>query len=1057
MPLADEPLMWSVSVLGAIKVTNLTLPVTLSSTHSSPNLSPTLLRIVAALVASHPDPVDRVTLVNRVWDVLPDTSASSLRNFLVRLRTACPGLIEVSGDFIGFAPQMVELDSAIANAHIERADGARLSNNTATESTELERANSLWYGDAAFANIDAAWLVAPREFLAVRRRDVVRRLVELLDGAGDDAGLERLLRPLVSAENVPSWMISRLAEALTRLAKPEEALSTLVRATALWGEISGAQPPSAWQLLASDIWAGAIEPRHSISATALPPVLRLSTEQFVGRHEELTKLSNPLGKSLLICGQSGAGKSFLVATALRSALDRSAIEVVYVSCEVSDQRPLECFARVLSSAGEVSVASIVENLLKRSDNRPLLVVVDDVQWADSDTLRVIQRLAERHTSELLGVVCLGRPSESLERLRSRPVFRPVIELGGLAGADLETFCEQRLGRSVADLPAGAVEITGGLPLPLEMFVTSGGNAILATFDATQQDFVRCAAVLGDRVEVDVLSTIVEISKKETIRIVLDLEAASLLSFYEGYVRFRHPIVQRAIADSIPPVAKSRLHERIATCTVVPPLVRARHAMLAVPLIDRSIARSQATDAKHEASLLGRFGDQADLAMLLLESDGELLRLNPQEEIELLLEAATATERAGRFGAELFRERALAAAEVSHDHQSALRIILEPSIQGRSASMVITNDWITRALTFVHAEPNDDAIVGLRSERLMRAGLNGGIDELLVDVVWARAMHSKPDCPRRSELIRALITSTIGSTDFATRFALTDELFQISQHGLPGSIDEDVRADALSLHVRSAMEAGNLPDVLLASHCFEPVDEPHRNVDHWAAQAVRAGIAALSQNLGASIALAYDAAVLGTSNGIADAFPVWMLQSSELAECGAPPARGVIDPTMTFLPGDETHRPLAESSRNAHAYVGAFSALSLARIGEHLQAQKLLRIALEVHHPASTDLLMLPAAGLAVEACWLLRDTDSPVIIPNEIVELFRQLETTHVLVGATPVWSLGPASRFVALAEVMKTRAGLHAGVFSAVIEQCKGQGQGLWAARTLSDFNQFR
>ena len=107
-------------------------------------------------------------------------------------------------------------------------------------------------------------------------------------------------------------------------------------------------------------------------------------------------------------------------------------------------------------------------------SRPLVVVIDDLQWADPAALDVLGQLADRSSAVPFLLVCIARP-ELLERYGSWSAGRAdasLLVLEPLDAKDTQTLVSRLLGTEDVPLPAGSsvVERSSGNPLFCEEFV-----------------------------------------------------------------------------------------------------------------------------------------------------------------------------------------------------------------------------------------------------------------------------------------------------------------------------------------------------------------------------------------------------------------------------------------------------------------------------------------------------------------------------------------------------------------------------------------------------------
>jgi DNA-binding CsgD family transcriptional regulator len=236
---------------------------------------------------------------------------------------------------------------------------------------------------------------------------------------------------------------------------------------------------------------------------------------------------------------------------------------------------------------------------------PVAVCVDDLQWADADSLRFLAYLAPRLDGLKVAVYGAARSRENvtadLARLFAAPEIQ-VLRPGPLSIEATAALCERRLGAKVADDFAAACQgATGGNPFFLETllreakelrFLTDASEAArvrrfgpsavaravllrLSDAPAGAMAFVRAIAVLGDGASVAEAARLSEINEDEAARLA-DLlvtlailkqggfaRVASSASHGLGGVEFAHSIVREAVYSDIGAHERARAHARAA--------------------------------------------------------------------------------------------------------------------------------------------------------------------------------------------------------------------------------------------------------------------------------------------------------------------------------------------------------------------------------------------------------------------------------------------------------------------------------------------------------------
>jgi class 3 adenylate cyclase/tetratricopeptide (TPR) repeat protein len=271
-------------------------------------------------------------------------------------------------------------------------------------------------------------------------------------------------------------------------------------------ELKGkSQPVAAWRLLAVQPDARAVE-RHLDA----PLVGRLAELDLL--HAELEQaLAERTCRVVTILGDPGIGKSRLVAE-LVASLDGAALTLegrcppygqgitywplVEIVQQLSgDATPAEALplllagdpdaelitARVLEAVGQAPPQSRSDELywaLRRlfetlARDRPAVIVLDDVQWAESAFLDLVEYLAGWSRDAPLLVVCLARP----DLLDLRPgwgaggVSGALVHLAPLGRAETRQLIDGILGSNLESVPGAAiVRATEGNPLFVEEMV-----------------------------------------------------------------------------------------------------------------------------------------------------------------------------------------------------------------------------------------------------------------------------------------------------------------------------------------------------------------------------------------------------------------------------------------------------------------------------------------------------------------------------------------------------------------------------------------------------------
>ena len=339
------------------------------------------------------------------------------------------------------------------------------------------------------------------------------------------------------------------------------------------------------------------------------------------------------------------------------------------------------------ASGEVSPGIRGEaliQLLRRLAPQGLVIVLEDLHWADPDTMALMEYLGEHLDGEsLLCVLTLrdNRPSAALEvarRQRGRP---GVLHLGldRLSDEDMARMVHACIPGAEARLLRRVQASAEGVPLLVEDLLASPGlpesftetvRERLAGFSEPQRSVIEAAAILGRHFDWELLPAV----SGQTAALVaetLGLAVEQLLVSADGTAfRFRHALTREAVLDTmLPPRQRALASAALAVLDAAHPRLEGGGLReLAVELANR------AGDRRRAGTLLSESGGQAlawgalATAIGTLRRAADLLEGTPErEQAELLLVEALAlagrVEEAAAAGGHLITRLGTEAAEL----------------------------------------------------------------------------------------------------------------------------------------------------------------------------------------------------------------------------------------------------------------------------------------------------------------------------------------------------------------------------------------------------------
>jgi class 3 adenylate cyclase/tetratricopeptide (TPR) repeat protein len=460
---------------------------------------------------------------------------------------------------------------------------------------------------------------------------------------------------------------------------------------------------------------------------------------------------------VLISGEAGVGKTTLVAEAARAAFDDGAC-VLFGHCEEDLSIPYRLFSEALgqyvtyapeeqlldhvatygsdlvrlvpalasrlpdlppSTATDADTeryllfGSVVGLLATVSQRQPVVLVLDDLQWADKGSLLLLRHVVSAENPMRVLVFGTYRDSELsyshdlLDILgalhRNSGVTR--IELSGLDDTGVVSLMEAAAGHALdetgVDLAHAVYRETDGNPffvsevlrhltetgsiyqdgggrwvtvasledtaLPDSVRVVIGGRVGRLSQDA--QRVLSQAAVIGQEFDLDVLARSTGTSEDDLLDVLDNATAVSLVREQPeepGHYRFAHALIRRTLYEDLGPTRRARAHRRVGEALEelcgdrpggrVGEL--AHHWFSATQPVDVSKAIEYSRQAA-DASLAALAPDEAvryfSQAIQLL---GQHTESNPLLEVDLLIGLGSAQRQAG---VPVFRETLLDAA------------------------------------------------------------------------------------------------------------------------------------------------------------------------------------------------------------------------------------------------------------------------------------------------------------------------------------------------------------------------------------------------------------
>lgn len=648
-------------------------------------LGPARQRAVLAVLAMRAGlTVARAELVSAVWGhQAPASVDGSVHTYISGLRRALEpdrerwtaGTLLASGPAsykLRIEPECVDavrFERLVAHARRHRPDAL----------DSLDEALALWRGDP-LSGLPGPFAERERARLAELRLSALEMRAEAILDLGEHHEITAELTALAQEYPLRERLRELLMLALYRSGQPTEALEVFRDARATLVDELGIEPGAALRRLHTQILtqdpdldaprasgargddgtlAGTL-PVPSGAPTAPDRLFVLPTQvakrlesgvraTFVGREGELARLRALIdfvcdgkGGAAWLEGDFGIGKSELLTNALFDVRGRGCQIGWTIADELSTRIPLQVMAGCLGIdkspelyGGQVKstvwgeqdpalaavgrMLALVDDLCAQA---PLVLVVDDMQWADEASVLLWHRLAAATRQLPLLLIASARPvprRPQLVKLRQAIEDRggDILTLGALereqAIALQETLIGAQAGPELRDLverttgnPLYITELTEALVRERALVTTIGVTDLadasvytaprslvdtirrhLEVLSDDAREVLRWAALLGTQFTVTDIAAVADKRPSDLLTVFEQAVAANVLVDSDTHLAFRHPLLRQAFYDGIPAGARAGMHRQAAEALarVGAPVSRVAEQIAAIHITD----------------------------------------------------------------------------------------------------------------------------------------------------------------------------------------------------------------------------------------------------------------------------------------------------------------------------------------------------------------------------------------------------------------------------------------------------------------------------------------
>jgi DNA-binding CsgD family transcriptional regulator/tetratricopeptide (TPR) repeat protein len=322
-----------------------------------------------------------------------------------------------------------------------------------------------------------------------------------------------------------------------------------------------------------------------------------------------------------------------------------------------------------------SVAALLTELAAAE---PLLVVLEDVHWADRSSRDLLRYLLARLADEPVVIVASYRADDLHRRHPLRPLLAELVRLPGVERVELEPLPAA----AVAELVRGLAASAGGVPERTldDVVARAEGNAFYAeellaaglqgeslplaltdvlltrveALSPPAQQVLRVAAVAGRQVRHELVAAVSGLAADQLEPALAEAVHRHLLVVSDdGRYRFRHALLREAVLADLLPGERVRLHGAVAAYLAADPAAgtAAERALHARESNDLAGAFSASLEAAEQARRLGAPFEQLqhlEAALALWDAVPDAAARADRGHAELLLDASAAARGGGEL-------------------------------------------------------------------------------------------------------------------------------------------------------------------------------------------------------------------------------------------------------------------------------------------------------------------------------------------------------------------------------------------------------------------------
>lgn len=494
-----------------------------------------------------------------------------------------------------------------------------------------------------------------------------------------------------------------------------------------------------------------------------------SRAPLVGREDAFTQLTSAAeraqlgqGSLCILTGEPGIGKTRLAEALEQSVHERGQkLTTVWARCQPEASTPLWPVRQLMRELTKLGLTAAEETRVERSDEtsswedtsrrlfgslncsnanvdhplldtlaqrvfsasqrQPLLILIDDIQWADSASLRLLTYLTDEITRYPILLACTlrggklaGDGQRELSRLCNHRNCHH-IELSRLNATDVSAYVSALFEGDTSELshmlfarsegnPFFMVDLLRSVdraqpaksnPLKLSGLALEAVRLRLQDLPTRAQRALSAAAVIGHDFDIGLLSHVTDSRPEEVLDALTgSLENETVVASGEvaGVFGFDHELIREVLYAELPALERGQLHlragqgllQRRATGGAVTNAELAHHFLAAQPHGDIEVAVAHAQAAATDASRMAAHSDVREILRRALDALRFWVAPRPEIRAALLLQLAM-VERI--LGEPSYKSHLIMAVSLAREHRLGSLLTLAGQLLSPSPGLV----------------------------------------------------------------------------------------------------------------------------------------------------------------------------------------------------------------------------------------------------------------------------------------------------------------------------------------------------------------------------------